>query len=472
MQPRLIRRATVSVLLSGALVASVALLAGLPSAAAAGVRAVPRPVSHLTATATSSAVTLKWKNPTKGTFTAVMIRRARGRKAPSSDKAGTLVARVGAPRASYVDHKRAASTTYSYALFAYKGAAYARAADVTVTTQVKPLAGINTFTNLKAPYGFNYPYAMASDGSHLWVANVFGDSVTELSAVNGAWIQTLTNSPSGGYGFDRPQAVTFADGEIWVVNPPENVQQTEYGTIDEIDPATGKLVRLLGTSSYAGDPDFNQPLAVVAAGPDIWVANGGFGTNPYLTEVVAATGVQVREVSGASYALDAPDAMVSTGADIWIANQNGYTVTEVNATTGAFVRNLSGGSYGFSGPSSLAYDGTHVWVTNSLGAGANSVTEIAPGTGDWVQTLTGGSYGFDHPDAIAAAGSHVFVANGGFGASPGTTVTEVNAATGAFVGVLSSASYAFDFPSAIVVQGPDVWVANEYGQSVTEFPAG
>src|ERR1039458_2594298 len=61
MQPRLVRRARVSVLLSGALVASVALLAGLPSAAAAGVRAVPpAPVSHLTATATSSAVTLKW----------------------------------------------------------------------------------------------------------------------------------------------------------------------------------------------------------------------------------------------------------------------------------------------------------------------------------------------------------------------------------------------------------------------------
>jgi hypothetical protein len=320
-------------------------------------------------------------------------------------------------------------------------------------------------------YAFNYPYAMASDGSHLWVANVFGNSVTELSAVNGAWIRTLTDAPNG-FGFDRPQAVTFADGEVWVVNPPENVQQTENGTIDEINPATGKLVRLLGTSSYSGDPKFDEPLAVVASGPDIWVANGGFGTNPYLTEFVAATGVQVREVSGASYALDAPEAMVSTGADIWITNQNGDTVTEVSATTGAFVRNLSGGSYGFAGPSSVAYDGTHVWVANSLGTGGDSVTEIAPSTGAWMQTLTGGSYAFNHPDAIAVAGAHVYVANGGFQASPGTTVSEFSAATGAFVRVLSSASYAFNFPSAIVVQGPDVWVANEYGLSVTEFPAG
>jgi hypothetical protein len=471
MQAPAVRRSALSLLAAGTLVASGTLVAGLASAGAVVLRAAPpAPVAHLKATATSSTVTLKWANPKKGTFTAVMIRRAVGRKAPGSDKAGTLVARVVAPRASYVDKALRASTIYSYALFAYKGAAYSGAADVTVTTQPTPLAGINVFTNTKAAYGFNYPYAMASDGSHLWVANVFGNSVTELSAVNGAWIRTLVNSP-GGFAFDRPQSVTYADGDIWVVNPPENVQQTEYGTIDEINPATGKLVRVLGTASYSGDPVFNEPLAVVAAGPDIWVTNGGFGTNPYLTEVAAATGVQVHKVSGPSYQLDGPNSMVSTGADIWIANQNGDTVTEVNPSTGAFVRNLSGGSYGFASPSSLAYDGTHLWVANSSGPGGDSVTEIAPGTGAWVQTLAGGSYGFDHPDAIAAAGSHVFVANGGFQASPGTTVTEFKAATGAFVGVLSSASYAFDFPSAIVVQGPDVWVANWYGLSVTEFPA-
>jgi DNA-binding beta-propeller fold protein YncE len=31
-------------------------------------------------------------------------------------------------------------------------------------------------------YGFDFPDAIASDGTHLWVANEVGDSVTEFSA--------------------------------------------------------------------------------------------------------------------------------------------------------------------------------------------------------------------------------------------------------------------------------------------------
>ena len=35
-------------------------------------------------------------------------------------------------------------------------------------------------------YGFNYPYGITYDGSHLWIANTRGNSVTEVNASNGS----------------------------------------------------------------------------------------------------------------------------------------------------------------------------------------------------------------------------------------------------------------------------------------------
>jgi hypothetical protein len=53
-----------------------------------------------------------------------MIRRAAGATPPSSPTSGTLVAKVAAPGTSYTDAGLTASTTYSYALFAYSSTPY------------------------------------------------------------------------------------------------------------------------------------------------------------------------------------------------------------------------------------------------------------------------------------------------------------------------------------------------------------
>ena len=44
-------------------------------------------------------------------------------------------------------------------------------------------------------YGFDEPYAVAFDGTHMWVANYAGNSVTEMNAATGAWVQTLSGRP-------------------------------------------------------------------------------------------------------------------------------------------------------------------------------------------------------------------------------------------------------------------------------------
>ncbi|CAN5571373.1 hypothetical protein BH18ACT1_BH18ACT1_12950 [soil metagenome] len=80
----------------------------------------PRPVTNLTATATATAtsVQLAWTNPVDD-HSGTMVRRRLGTRAPSSPTDGTLVADVARPGATVTDRAVAASTTYTYAVFAH-----------------------------------------------------------------------------------------------------------------------------------------------------------------------------------------------------------------------------------------------------------------------------------------------------------------------------------------------------------------
>jgi DNA-binding beta-propeller fold protein YncE len=68
-------------------------------------------------------------------------------------------------------------------------------------------------------YGFCYPLGVAFDGTHIWVANSCGSSVTELNASDGSWVQTLTNAS---YGFSAPWGLAFDGTHIWVTNQSGN----------------------------------------------------------------------------------------------------------------------------------------------------------------------------------------------------------------------------------------------------------
>ena len=59
-------------------------------------------------------------------------------------------------------------------------------------------------------YG-NNPWGVAFDGSHIWVANYAGDSVSKIDAVTGGVVATIAvgNSPIG---------VAFDGSHIWVAN--------------------------------------------------------------------------------------------------------------------------------------------------------------------------------------------------------------------------------------------------------------
>ena len=94
-------------------------------------------------------------------------------------------------------------------------------------------------------YGLRGPSAAAISGGRLWVANVLGNSVTELSASSGAHLRTLGSSA---YEFHGPNAIAVAGDHVWVANVPGN-------SVTEVSAKNGRRERTL---SYGYG--FSSPL--------------------------------------------------------------------------------------------------------------------------------------------------------------------------------------------------------------------
>jgi len=253
-----------------------------------------------------------------------------------------------------------------------------------------------------ASYGFNAPNRIADDGTHVWVTNPPGNSVTELNASDGSLVRTLTGAS---YGLDGPVGIAVGGAHVWVAN-------TNSNSVTELNASDGSLVRTLTGASYS----FGRPYAIAVDGTHVWVANN-YGNS--VTELNASDGSLVRTLAGASYSFSYPAGIAGDSSHIWVANSGGNSVTEVNASDGSWVATLAGARYGFYVPRAIALDGTHVWVANVDG---NSVTELNASDGSWVATLAGASYGFQGPWGMAADGTHVWVTNSG-----GNSVTELTA---------------------------------------------
>ena len=108
-----------------------------------------------------------------------------------------------------------------------------------------------------ASYGFSAPQGIASDGVHLWVANEFGDSVTELNAADGSWVRTLSGVS---YGFNGPFGIAFDGTHLWVTNYTGNF-------VTELNASDGSWVRMVSGAAYAvtsrntdGDTRARTPL--------------------------------------------------------------------------------------------------------------------------------------------------------------------------------------------------------------------
>ncbi|MGB7104259.1 MAG: hypothetical protein WBD82_06665 [Acidimicrobiales bacterium] len=135
---------------------------------------------------------------------------------------------------------------------------------------------------IKGPAGeFDSPISVAAHGGVVWIAssgtkNYEGNgqdtgSVTELNAATGAVVRVIG---AGSVQFDEPTAIALGAGHVWVAN-------LYYDSIVELNSSSGSLTRFIKSSSL------NQPLALAVSGGHVWVAD--FQSNA-VTELNASNG--------------------------------------------------------------------------------------------------------------------------------------------------------------------------------------
>lgn len=317
-------------------------------------------------------------------------------------------------------------------------------------------ATAQTSVSVSSGYAFDQPAGIAFDGSHLWVTNQLGNSVTEFNADDGSWIRTLSGPQ---YGFDGPNGIVFDGTHLWV----SNFGVDGVGSsVTELDADDGSLVQTLAGGSYG----FRGPEAMAVDGTHLWVTN--FQGNS-VTELDLSDGSWVQTLAAGSYGLSGPSGIAFDGADLWVTNSAADSVTEISAADGSWIQTLSGGSFGFQIPSAIIFDGTDLWVANAFdpdGSGT-TLTEIDPAHGSWIQTVPGSS-SLGYPSGLVFDGTNLWETTTSNQTGP-DQVTEVNASTGALEQNVILGPTQSEDPSAIAFDGTDLWVTNMRSNTVTEL---
>lgn len=224
------------------------------------------------------------------------------------------------------------------------------------------VSGANGFTNSYEAGGFNFPLAVAIDGTSgpVWVVNTGNATVTQVNRSGG------TISGGAGYGAGAlafPSAIALDAGHnAWVGN-------MNAGQVVKIS-QDGKTVRAVNCC------DGPQGLAIDASGY-LWAANY-YGSS--VTRVAVETGaVMGAPITGAT--LQFPEAIAVDGAgSVWVASFRGNVLTQLAgsdaASPGAIMSPAAGwaGDADLNQPFALAVDASgDVWVSNFA---AGTVTEL------------------------------------------------------------------------------------------------
>lgn len=258
--------------------------------------------------------------------------------------------------------------------------------------------------------------AMAFDGTYIWIARQFTDTLLRVDA--------KTGSKAGNFKVGRkPVSVTFAAGSIWVANLESD-----------------NIMRLnLDGSIALTIPTGDGPGRIAYDGANVWVANRNESS---VTKIHAGSGAVV----GTYKVGKRPTGVAFDGTHIWVANNLSDSVTKLRASDGVVLGTYAVGR----GPFDVAFDNVNVWVTNFFDG---TVTRLKT-DGAVIGTYSVG----DGAAGIILAGQRVCVASSGtnsvvqLDASSGTVAARVDTGAGPFGGV-------FD--------GVNLWIANWAGNSIS-----
>jgi len=172
--------------------------------------------------------------------------------------------RAVAPSASRLTHATAlavlGATAYvTNAATAAAGSAPDGVTAISITTGRR----LRSVTNATNPaYAFSAPSGIASDGSHLWVANATGNTVDELAGA------TLAFLGSSNANLTSPAAVIATPSHVWVSSA-----DTSWSMVTQFDVVGTTIESPWMMCNTSGPYDFGNPSGFALRGSMLWVAN-------------------------------------------------------------------------------------------------------------------------------------------------------------------------------------------------------
>ncbi len=270
------------------------------------------------------------------------------------------------------------------------------------------------------------PWALLADSSHLWIANIFDQTVTELDKATGSLVATIPAGPT-------PSSLADDGTHLWVTN-------TYADTVSEIDKETATVIKTITL------PQDALPLGISTDGATVWVDMNGFGT---VAAIDATTGTIVGTIEVGSQ----PQWSFSAAGTLWVANMASNTVSKIDEATNTVVDTIAVGQnpIGIVGLS----DGSRIWVAEQ-GDGAVSVIDTSSDTVIDTIAVGAGPTGM----ALTPDETSIWVVN-----SDDSTVSALSPATGTVTGTFAVGAGAKE----AATDGTFVWIGNSDAGTLTRI---
>lgn len=266
------------------------------------------------------------------------------------------------------------------------------------------------------------PYALASDGAHVWVTRA-GGWVTKLRAFDGAVVDNIALSGT-------VQQLAFTGTAVFVAHtPPTSPESPPVGEVVKI--------RVFDDAIVGRFPVGRNPEGVAFDGRHVWVANFSDVT---VTKLRARDGLLLGTFPIGSFG-GAVSVAYDRAGGVWVTNFSG-SVVKLQERDGAILGDFPVGVQ----PWGLAIAGRSVWIADGV---SDTVTKLSTRDGDELGTFGVGR----NPAWVATDGVRVWVSN-----LKSNTLTELRARDGAVLGTIPVGTT----PQAVIFDGRFLWVAN-YG---------
>ena len=363
---------------------------------------------------------------------------------------------------------------------------------------------------------FSFPQASVSDGSNLYVADTYNNTIRKIVIATGV-VTTLAGQvglagAADGAGatatFNAPGGITTDGSNLYVADSYNN-------KIRQIVIATGMVSSVTGAANTAGawgaadgagtTATLSRPFSITTDGTNLYVADT---YNNKIRQIVISTGVVssvtgtantasatgAADGAGATATFNYPSGITTNGTNLYVADSNNHKIRQIVITTGAVssvtgttntasvlgAADGTGATATFKSPEGITTDGTNLYVADTYNhkirqivIASHAVSSLAgapPGSDGTGTTAIFGSTG-----GIATDGNNLYVADTG-----NNTIRKILIATGMVttiagqVGVSGSAdgigtAASFNYPEGITTDGTKLYVADSGNNKIRQI---